>query len=41
MELHAFSDRELRDFGMTRGEIDYVFSDSSIDARSGLDATRS
>jgi len=30
-ELHQLSDRELRDIGVTRGEIDYVVSHRSIE----------
>jgi uncharacterized protein YjiS (DUF1127 family) len=32
--LSHLSDRELADFGMTRGEIDYVASNRVIDPRS-------
>ncbi|MBR0779664.1 DUF1127 domain-containing protein [Bradyrhizobium diazoefficiens] len=35
MELQALSDCELRDFGMTRGEIEYVAAKCSGDIRSG------
>jgi uncharacterized protein YjiS (DUF1127 family) len=31
--LHDLSDRELMDIGTTRGEIDYVVSNGSIDPR--------
>jgi uncharacterized protein YjiS (DUF1127 family) len=32
-ELHRLNDRELMDIGMSRGEIDYVVSNRSIDPR--------
>jgi uncharacterized protein YjiS (DUF1127 family) len=32
-ELSSFSDRELRDIGITHGEIDYFVSNCTIDPR--------
>ena len=32
-ELSSFSDRELTDIGITRGEIDYFVSNRSVDPR--------
>ena len=32
-DLYDLNDRELRDIGLTRGEIDYVASNRSIDPR--------
>jgi uncharacterized protein YjiS (DUF1127 family) len=32
-ELYQLNDRELRDIGVTRGEIGYIASNSSIDPR--------
>ena len=34
-ELFGFSDRELMDIGVTRGEIDYVTSNGPIEPRGG------
>jgi uncharacterized protein YjiS (DUF1127 family) len=33
MELRGFSDRELQDMGITRGEIEYVVTNESSDVR--------
>jgi uncharacterized protein YjiS (DUF1127 family) len=33
IKLYELSDRELRDIGITRGEIDYVASNRGIDPR--------
>jgi uncharacterized protein YjiS (DUF1127 family) len=32
-ELHSLSDRELKDIGITHGEIDYFVSNRTIDPR--------
>jgi len=32
-EFHGLNDRELMDIGITRGEIDYLASNSTIDPR--------
>jgi uncharacterized protein YjiS (DUF1127 family) len=32
-ELSSLSDRELRDIGLTRGEIDYFVSNRTVDPR--------
>jgi uncharacterized protein YjiS (DUF1127 family) len=32
-ELYSFSDRDLRDIGITHGEIDYFVSNHTIDPR--------
>jgi uncharacterized protein YjiS (DUF1127 family) len=34
-ELSSFSDRELRDIGVTRGEIDYIASNHYIEPQGG------
>ena len=34
-ELSSFSDRELRDIGVTRSEIDYIASNNHIEAQGG------
>jgi uncharacterized protein YjiS (DUF1127 family) len=35
-KLYDLNDRELRDIGITRGEVDYVASRRSIDPRSAV-----
>lgn len=37
--LHGLSDRDLQDIGTTRGEIDYIASNRSIDPRGIRSAT--
>jgi uncharacterized protein YjiS (DUF1127 family) len=39
-ELFSFSDRELRDIGVTRSEIDYIASNGPIEPRGGRSGVR-